>query len=741
VTAVTPSARTARQKLARSQLSKQAVQNELLNADVDVDALKVYISKVFRFDLADRIVQASVTRTMEGGSHVDIVINDYDRAVLRSGVLSSKFDINLDGLWWRFRQLKKSGDNLTFVFEEREVAVLRTYSKKIWAPRSTTTRAEFIVRMLKEVREFKIPYTIPELHKVQPIVKSDDSSMDWEQQLEKEPGIIPGSSGQGILGNQPTGGNDWLLRGGLVGSRTQLARASGLTVKGEPADKSQIANMNTIVKVGQNMGCRRKLMVCAIMTAIQESTLRNLPGGDDAHGGGIWDSAGLFQQTGDWGSYRDRTDPATAARLFYNAAIKVDANDRTRPYWDLCATVQRPKESLRGEYEKHHVEADRIVTAYGIPGGDGEAAAATANNAMVPDGEYADSGTYMYYRWDPSTTKKGKKGQPENSWECMQRLAQEVNWRAFFVSGRFYYMSEDALFKSKPVAKIHEFDDGIAALDGDYDVNKKVATMDLSVRLDRWQLPPGCVVVLQDVGPWNGRWLVTEVTRDLFKSDASVRLKKPDPKLPEPEQNNFDDGTGWGSKSGADSEQANPTLPPPGDSGNAMELAKAILLHKEQGHYRDDNGQQTAQLVAIAAGKKLQNQCGGSVYMDSRVLQGINWLLDNGYWVGTFALCSDHSCNTGQHPKGQAVDISSLGKPGLGWYSLNRVDQVATQLAKEVMQALAQLDVWDLICNGVGSYDTSVQALQFDNGKQRGGTWADDHINHIHWGVGMEAAE
>lgn len=703
----TPSRPTAVQKLERSKLDSNERQQELMGEDLDVQKLRFYLQSRLKFEAADRLVGAKALRSIEGASTMTITVNDYDRAMLRSGLLSSKLDIEIDGLWFRLRQVKKSGDNLILVFEDREIAVLRKYSKKIWAARSTTTRAEFVYRIIREIKEFRVPVEIPELRRIQPIEKAEDDLMPWESEVAKDPGIpvVPYED--------------------EFSTRANFAREkNAMTVKGAKADKYQINMANVILRTGQNMGASRRVLVCAIMAAITESQLRNLPGGDGT-------SAGLFQQTPPWGSYADRTDPVTSARLFFRAIIPQEKLEPTVPRWVLIADVQRPREDLRDEYEKWATEGERFVTAFGIPGGKQESTAAAANNSAVPEGGYGEGGTYMYYRWDLST-KKGKK---ENSWDCIQRLAQEVNWRAFFVSGRFYFMSEDALFKQKPLATLHEFAGGVDEIDGDYDSNKKAATLSFPVRMGRWSVPPGSVVILREMGPWNGRWLVTEVERDLFSSEGNVTLKKPDPKLPEPLKNNYDDGTGWGSPEEATG-NPNPLLPPPGDYGNAAEIAKTILWHSTQGHYRDDNGRQIKQLQKIAQGQKLANQGGFSVFMDSRVMQGLLYLLENGYWVGTFSLVEDHSFNQGQHPKGQAVDISSLGKPGIGWFSLGKVDRTATILTKEVMTILATLDVWDLICNGVGANDSSVQALQYDNGVQRGGIWETDHINHIHWGVG-----
>jgi hypothetical protein len=54
-------------------------------------------------------------------------------------------------------------------------------------------------------------------------------------------------------------------------------------------DAEQLANAQTIVAVGRALGVPSKGWVIALATALQESTLRNLPYGDR-------DSIGLFQQ-------------------------------------------------------------------------------------------------------------------------------------------------------------------------------------------------------------------------------------------------------------------------------------------------------------------------------------------------------------------------------------------------------------------------------------------------------------
>lgn len=72
----------------------------------------------------------------------------------------------------------------------------------------------------------------------------------------------------------------------------------------------QLNNAATIIGVGKSLGATTRDNIIAIMTAMQESTLRNLTYGDR-------DSVGLFQQRNAWGSFADRTNPSKSARMFF----------------------------------------------------------------------------------------------------------------------------------------------------------------------------------------------------------------------------------------------------------------------------------------------------------------------------------------------------------------------------------------------------------------------------------------
>ena len=137
-------------------------------------------------------------------------------------------------------------------------------------------------------------------------------------------------------------------------------------------------------------------------------------------------------------------------------------------------------------------------------------------------------------RTAPYEFSRGTPGQPEDSWTCLLRLADEVGWRCFMVAGVVWFLSDDALIAQKPVATLREDTGGVGDIDFDWDTGKKAAEARLSVAADRWAAPPGSVVVLQDVGPANGRWIVSEISRSLWSIQADVTLTRRRPALPEP---------------------------------------------------------------------------------------------------------------------------------------------------------------------------------------------------------------
>lgn len=687
-----------------SRLDTRSKQLALIQQDLDIPKFQTVMRGMTGVDLSSRIIDATVNPTIEGATTLTVDIEDSDHSVLRSGRLAARLDVELEGLWWRLVGTDISDDNqLTLTFENREVSILRLYNKTRIASRTKMTRAEFIRVLVREPHEFKIPYVIPELLDVQP-VEATDNVTSW--------GNVDPNKGMG------------------------LPKDNNLTVKGSAMTEIQRRNADAILDVGTGMVLPRRLLVIALMTAIQESSITNLPLpsiGDSNFISPVPDAnpRGVFQQiaiiNGRRSSWPASGDVAKDARGFFDALVNVVRSEPGASHAQLAEDVQHSGLNPDSTYGRHRTEAERIVSAYGmLPTSPAEANAQDAGSGS--------GGDYHYFRGRPPTNTD-KKWQPENSWQCILRLAEEVQWRAFFVGGVFYYMSEGRLFSQRPMLTIDHDTVGVEGISGQYANNTKVATVTIKARLGKWQVPQGSVVVLKNMGPYNGRWLVGSLRRSYFDSLAEVSLIKPRPKLPEPAQDQLQLEQSW----------ANPTVFLPDNSPevvrakktdnlSAKNAAEKILRYYNLGKFSDDNGQQVAQLRAAAAGKSVRSQCGHDIFISPLVLNRIADLLDNGFLIGTFAICSDHHCNDGQHPKGLAVDISSVGTEITGRHVVGDGNPTTTAVIKQVMKFL-QPFAWDLICNGNGSADPSVQQLQMDNAHPRGGSWATDHTNHIHFGA------
>ncbi|MEJ2887079.1 hypothetical protein [Actinomycetospora aeridis] len=122
------------------------------------------------------------------------------------------------------------------------------------------------------------------------------------------------------------------------------------TLSPEQADSAA-----TIAGVGRRLGVPDRAVTVAIATAIQESGLANLRGGDR-------DSLGLFQQrpSQGWGSEDEILDPVYASTAFYEALLQV-------PGWatmDVTVAAQTVQRSGFPEaYADHEPEARLMAVA------------------------------------------------------------------------------------------------------------------------------------------------------------------------------------------------------------------------------------------------------------------------------------------------------------------------------------------------------------------------------------------
>lgn len=120
-----------------------------------------------------------------------------------------------------------------------------------------------------------------------------------------------------------------------TGSASGASSSAVPTLGGAPMTAEQIANAAVIVAVGHQMGVPQLGLEAALITAIQESGLRNLSYGDA-------DSVGLFQQRPSmgWGSVAEIMQPDYAAGRFYHALVAIPNYEQQSAPW-LAQAVQR----------------------------------------------------------------------------------------------------------------------------------------------------------------------------------------------------------------------------------------------------------------------------------------------------------------------------------------------------------------------------------------------------------------
>ncbi|MCO8274230.1 hypothetical protein M1L60_26875 [Actinoplanes sp. TRM 88003] len=133
-------------------------------------------------------------------------------------------------------------------------------------------------------------------------------------------------------------------------------------------NQAQMNNAAVIVEVGRERDLPRRAMLVAVMTGLQESSLRNLanpsvPGSLDRPNEGSgddFDSLGLFQQrpSQGWGSVAELMNPRYAADVFYDRLLKVP-DWESKGLGEAAQTVQRS--AVPDAYDQHENRATRIL--------------------------------------------------------------------------------------------------------------------------------------------------------------------------------------------------------------------------------------------------------------------------------------------------------------------------------------------------------------------------------------------
>ncbi|MFJ9696691.1 hypothetical protein [Kitasatospora sp. NPDC101183] len=139
----------------------------------------------------------------------------------------------------------------------------------------------------------------------------------------------------------------------------QQSESEGCTVKTANGNGTlelpQAANAATIAAVARSRGLPDRATTISLATAMQESKLRNLAGGDR-------DSIGLFQQRPSmgWGTPAQIADPVYATNKFLDGLVKVNGYTLL-PLTDAAQAVQ--KSGYPQAYAKHETKATLLTSA------------------------------------------------------------------------------------------------------------------------------------------------------------------------------------------------------------------------------------------------------------------------------------------------------------------------------------------------------------------------------------------
>ncbi|MFB7672715.1 C40 family peptidase [Kitasatospora purpeofusca] len=182
-----------------------------------------------------------------------------------------------------------------------------------------------------------------------------------------------------------TGGSPQAVDSAAVEAAVKLilGGAAGPTVPVEGLDlpTTQIPMARTIVATGIALQVPARGQVIALATAMQESRLRNLSGGDR-------DSLGLFQQrpSQGWGTPAQLQDPVYASTAFYQALLKV-------PGWQELPLTVAAQKVQRSGFPDAYAQWEPLGNALQRAIGEALGAPATGTEPVVSPGACMPPGT------------------------------------------------------------------------------------------------------------------------------------------------------------------------------------------------------------------------------------------------------------------------------------------------------------------------------------------------------------
>lgn len=499
------------------------------------------------------IQDGNIESTTLGAPTLTLSVLDPDGETLNSGLFDRRIDLVLDNVPFRLVQVSRQEDDLlSLEFEHRLCSWLREHDTPRKASRGTKTRAEFAYSLVLEVKKEHVVFISPDMHKKQPRAAAAVSS----------------SSRKGRDGRKAPGFSD---------------NATGLTVKGLKATRSQLKEADKILGVAAALNASplaTKAMVCAAIGESHLAPIRNQGNPPSPYWGvfqgnmHVWsrtDTEGMaesflkggkgFQQGGAM-ALAKRRPPLAAGAIAYMVE-----GDLSNFGGNVAAAT--------AFYQKWGEEADKLIDAWRGASSGGLSSSDAAQGSAK-------------FEFTRGAVHKGDA--KEDSWVALQRLASDVRWRCF-IDGRnvLYFVSDEQLMRSRPLYLVDRQTQAVKNVTFDMEVGRRTVIYKgrrqrkpseaiMRVRMGRWAAPPGSIVELADYGLADGRWIVDSMSRGIFDSEAEVHLRQPQKALPEPAATRTS-----GGDPGSDSSASSASRPggPKGSSSSVDKVyAKALEIHR-----------------------------------------------------------------------------------------------------------------------------------------------------------------
>jgi hypothetical protein len=445
---------------------------------------------------------------MATSSTVAVVVRDPKKNLAKAGYFTERVgkhnrrtpatlaELQLDRMAFRAKRFAKRVDEYTLTFEDREIALMRECTKYVRESRAHVTRAQFLQRRVKEA----VPHAVffcPELNRRLPVRAAHESNPKKEERASKQ-----------------------LQKGAVSGT---------VTIEGVKADPDQINNINILLGIADDLKVPANARLAIICAAIGESTLRTLTTpntfgywGVLQGGSGQGRSAPNFPHTPNAQVTKEMAESFMRGGRGFQAGGAIALARSGHKPGEIATAVEASGEPA-SFYERHLGDAKAIVAAYG----GGSASSTEAENSYTP--------TYYFER----NAEAKKNEEPEGTYECGLRLAEEINWRFFVRKGIVIFASDEYLAAAEPKMVFDETSPGIIDIAWEIDKSQKKApsTAEIECRAGRWQAPPGSPVIRGDRdGPeiHEGVWLVSSIRRpDITDNATTITLERPRPSLAE----------------------------------------------------------------------------------------------------------------------------------------------------------------------------------------------------------------